>query len=424
MVYVIRREAMTGCMDMRSGWLLLFLLALLPERVTANLPPEFVEIPGTSPRKYYDMNGERYREDTPVGTMLYTLIAEDVDGDYITITVDTGRDFFRTRGVNGTHTDVELIKALDYETDTRHDVRWILDDGHSNSVPHDITIYVTDVNDNAPVFQDLPYSVDVSEATPMDTTIFTFSATDEDSGANGRIDFTIDGEDIDLFRLENDPAINGKASIVLNKSLDYEVKILHRILIRATDRGTDPRQLSANSTLTVSVLDVQDTPPFWIGEPYQVFIFDSTPVGKVVTIVTARDGDRFNPNEVMYATLNDSLADYYFNVTSITGEVIVSRELDDQIIGLNNLTVVAIEEDPYQELEAKSSYSIISIEVLKSAEEATPGPDYSDAVAATVALLLSAIVAIVLLGICIYHKHGDQLPEFRKKKKVSPTKKY
>ena len=90
-----------------------------------------------------------------------------------------------------------------------------------------VTVTLRDVNDNAPVFQDIPYSTNVNEVgfyqilnlllivlyftifpsqlTPVGTTIFRqLTAVDKDSGRNGDIVYTVVPGDGSIVRLEND----------------------------------------------------------------------------------------------------------------------------------------------------------------------------------------------------------------------------
>ena len=55
-----------------------------------------------------------------------------------------------------------------------------------------VTVNITDVNDNRPIFGG-PYNARVSEAATRDTSVITVKATDEDKGPRGDIRYTIVG---------------------------------------------------------------------------------------------------------------------------------------------------------------------------------------------------------------------------------------
>lgn len=54
-----------------------------------------------------------------------------------------------------------------------------------------IRLNIDDVNDNAPVFGQTIYSFDVSEETPIGTTLGGISAQDPDTGANGEVTYSL-----------------------------------------------------------------------------------------------------------------------------------------------------------------------------------------------------------------------------------------
>lgn len=71
-----------------------------------------------------------------------------------------------------------------------------------------VTITVTDVNDNTPEFERISYSVRVPEDAATGTVVYRMSATDRDSGANGRIRYGFTDETVrehgGTFGIRND----------------------------------------------------------------------------------------------------------------------------------------------------------------------------------------------------------------------------
>lgn len=66
-----------------------------------------------------------------------------------------------------------------------------------------ITITLTDVNDNAPYFESSRYDLWISENSPIGTTVGTLIARDRDEGENAQIQFRIfGGIDAKLFDIE------------------------------------------------------------------------------------------------------------------------------------------------------------------------------------------------------------------------------
>ena len=57
-----------------------------------------------------------------------------------------------------------------------------------------VTVFISDLNDNPPVFQQTSYSVQVSEALPENSTILNVLATDADYGSNAEVVYTIESQ--------------------------------------------------------------------------------------------------------------------------------------------------------------------------------------------------------------------------------------
>ena len=89
------------------------------------------------------------------------------------------------------------------------------------------------MNDNPPKFSPKKYSTNVPEDISIGTTILQVTASDDDSGMNGRVVYSIDsGNDKNSFM------INGTTGdIVAVKTLDYENMKRHLLSVQATDQG-------------------------------------------------------------------------------------------------------------------------------------------------------------------------------------------
>ena len=96
-----------------------------------------------------------------------------------------------------------------------------------------VTINVNDINDNAPSFTKDSYVIYVSERFPVGKEIFTFTATDADSGANGQFEYKVVTMDTSLFSLN---ASTGVVNVIA--ALDYENATSHTIIIYAEDKGS------------------------------------------------------------------------------------------------------------------------------------------------------------------------------------------
>ena len=98
--------------------------------------------------------------------------------------------------------EIRLKKALDYESsnkDYTFDVA--ATDGGGKESTGKVKIFVTDVNDNEPEFQNQPYRENVAENVNVGHVVGTVLATDKDSGPRGRVSYSITAGGENAFRI-------------------------------------------------------------------------------------------------------------------------------------------------------------------------------------------------------------------------------
>ncbi|VDL45149.1 unnamed protein product [Hymenolepis diminuta] len=130
-----------------------------------------------------------------------------------------------------------------------------------------LRIQINDINDHTPVFQQPPsksgHAIELPENIPVGRIVYTFKATDLDSGENGRISYAINyGASSPRTSLANkwvlDP-VTGDLSVA--GVLDYENKDDRKFVLSlmAKDNGNPP--LTATTTFTILITDLNDNPP-------------------------------------------------------------------------------------------------------------------------------------------------------------------
>ena len=165
--------------------------------VNDNRPQWAVDAGGQQVR--YDAN---LAENLAVGSVVATVVATDADQPgtpnsavrYSFASGGDGNGHFTINPVSGA---INLTNALDYETATEHRVTVLVTDMGDPPLaslsPLIITFSVTDVNDNAPIF-DEPLNVSVSIAEdeqPNIRIVTTVRATDADSGINSEVRYSL-----------------------------------------------------------------------------------------------------------------------------------------------------------------------------------------------------------------------------------------
>ena len=95
--------------------------------------------------------------------------------------------------VNGDTGVIHAVRSFDYEQFRSFKVQVMARDNGSPPLSSNVTVsvFVSDVNDNSPVFVDTPYVFSVSETSKLNTLIFDkIRITDADGGRNAEIQLT------------------------------------------------------------------------------------------------------------------------------------------------------------------------------------------------------------------------------------------
>lgn len=100
---------------------------------------------------------------------------------------------------------VILKKPLDFEARSSYDMVIKAQDSGvpALSSQANVLIEVKDIQDQKPFFVNAPYSVSIPENVPEGTVIFEVKVRDGDTGIPRKVDLTIDGDDENLFELED-----------------------------------------------------------------------------------------------------------------------------------------------------------------------------------------------------------------------------
>ncbi|XP_029587747.1 protocadherin alpha-7 isoform X11 [Salmo trutta] len=122
-----------------------------------------------------------------------------------------------------------------------------------------ITVHISDVNDNSPVFSQSPYTFYVPENNVPGESLFSLSTSDRDQDDNARVSYHVwkgDGETpiVSYLNIHSDDA-----NIYALKSFDFETLKTFQFQVVATDSGTP--SLSTNVTVNVFILDQNDNAP-------------------------------------------------------------------------------------------------------------------------------------------------------------------
>ena len=220
--------------------------------------------------------------------------------------------------------EVFLIKPLDFERTRKYTLNITADDRGSppKSSVSWLTVNVLDENDDAPIFDSQPTTIDVLENVTAGSQIGQCSATDKDSGENGRITFSIDSQTpIEEMAFEVNP---DTCVITTRRQLDRERAPLYKLVIRAMDNASpESMQLSTTKEITVVIKDVNDNKPRFVTAP--AVAIDNLAVNDVVTTLLAKDVDAATNAQVTYSIKNGDTN--LFRLDSNTGQLFVKSSL-------------------------------------------------------------------------------------------------
>lgn len=190
-----------------------------------NLAPVFTD----------NMNQHRIKENTPVGSIIYTLSGQDPEGSRVRYGL-TGTDLLSADAITGA---VTVVREIDREAVEGNEVRLVVtiaDEPQESGQPPNvvtvpISVIILDENDNQPQFQGLPYKATIREDIPVESTLFqAIEVTDKDLVGDvldvqcvhreGFEEGICDSFEIEPRRLETDHDMF-RGSVVLKKPLDY-----------------------------------------------------------------------------------------------------------------------------------------------------------------------------------------------------------
>nr|XP_039270866.1 protocadherin Fat 4-like isoform X2 [Styela clava] len=283
--YDLNISAEDGGAEPRRGYLHLIVNV---QDVNDNAP-EFV-------RKQYK---ESFPEDTPVGSVLFSVLANDLDlgeNGRVTYSIEENDGTF---GINSTTGEIILLRALDFENQkTYSTIKVVARDGGSPSMESStlLTIDVSNVNDNDPAisFTYIPTTASIAsinEKTDIGTLValVTVSDPDESERSNDVPMGIVSGNDHGYFELIKVKNLNfAKIQVANNDSLSDQPS--YNLTIRANDSDPDSERYSLASMI-ILVNSGENHPPKFDKKIYNVTISELTTIGSIVTSVHAQDTD-------------------------------------------------------------------------------------------------------------------------------------
>ncbi|XP_066291063.1 cadherin-23-like [Branchiostoma lanceolatum] len=225
------------------------------------------------------------------------------------------------------------VLTLDKETLEEYElILQAVDDGDVTTASTTVTVLIADVNE-VPQFLSLPTTVRIEETTATGTVIYNLlnAAFDQDVGQT--LTYTMNPASTEF-------AISG-TSVETLVALDYDTTpISYELVIEVVDDGGGP--LTATSTLTVSLVDVNDESPTFPAATCTGTANDDAAVGSAVTLIvctlTATDADS---GDIITYSLSGADSNYYAIDGSNPTGINVAQSLSGQGGQTHTITVTA-----------------------------------------------------------------------------------
>ncbi|XP_058799205.1 neural-cadherin isoform X1 [Phymastichus coffea] len=277
-------------------------------------------------------------ENAGPNTLVTTVVASDKDGDNV-------RFGFVGGGISSGQFVIEEItgvirlhsKEIKLDRDKYELNVTAMDDGaccpngdkniHTSTAV--VVVFITDVNDNKPVFKDCgTYNPKVEEGATNGSPVIKVQATDQDKGVNGQVKYSIvqqPNQKGTKFTVDEETG-----EVVTNKVFDREGddgKFVS-VTVKATDQG-EP-SLEGVCSFTVEITDVNDNPPLFDRQKYVENVKQDASIGTNILRVSASDEDADNNGAIVYSLSapNDEKDLEYFEIQPESGWIVLKKPLD------------------------------------------------------------------------------------------------
>uniref|UniRef100_A0A9J7WVM6 Cadherin domain-containing protein n=1 Tax=Cyprinus carpio carpio TaxID=630221 RepID=A0A9J7WVM6_CYPCA len=323
--------------------------------------------------------------------------------------------------------------SLDRETHSEYNITVTARDSGSPALSSSTTLRlkVSDINDNAPVFDRGSYSSHLLENNESGMSICGVTAIDLDWNQNSRVSYFLENTQIGGAPISSYVSINSENGVIhAVRSFDYEQIKQLSFAVKAQDGGSPP--LSSNVSVKIRIQDQNDNAP-QVLYPVQSgasvvaeIVPRSADVGYLVTKVVAVDVDS-GQNAWLSYKLQKATDRALFEVGLQNGEIRTVRQVTDKDAVKQRLTVV-VEDNGQPSRSATVNVNVAVAdsfpEVLSEFSDFTHDKDYNDNLTFYLVLALAVVSFLFIVSIIailsvkcyrwrrerMFYKSGANLP--------------
>uniref|UniRef100_A0A3B3SHM2 Cadherin domain-containing protein n=1 Tax=Paramormyrops kingsleyae TaxID=1676925 RepID=A0A3B3SHM2_9TELE len=351
-------------------------------------------------------------EDALPGTTVAVINVKDLDsGENGEVNcIISGDSPFAIKWSIKNYFTVQTIKMLNRETDSEFNVTITATDEGSPPLSSNKTLHirVSDVNDNAPVFERPSYDVRLIENNTPGVSIFTVKANDADCCQNARVSYLLEDSEVNGVPASSLVSVNAESGVIhAVYSFDYEKLKEFQIKVRAQDAGSPP--LSGNATVRIIIQDQNDNAPQILypvqtgGSSVAEMVPRSADVGYLVTKVVAVDVDS-GQNAWLSYKLQKATDRALFEVGSQTGEIRTIRPVGDKDAMKQRLTVIVEDNgQPFRSATVNVNVMVADSfpEVLSEFSDNTHDKNYNDNLTFYLVLALAVVSFLFILSLVV-----------------------
>ncbi|XP_068083906.1 fat-like cadherin-related tumor suppressor homolog [Anabrus simplex] len=214
-------------------------------------------------------------------------------------------------------------------------------DGGITPCSTEVPVHVKVIDKSMPVFSKQFYTDTVPESIEIYSPLAVSIQAESPLGRK-LIYSIVKGNEFEEFALDFNTAPdnkNGPCVISVVDELDFEQKREHELTIRATDSVSG---VYAEVLVSILVQDVNDSPPEFDSEAYNVSVSESAAFGTSLLQIFARDNDTGINQKVRYEIQSDtSSSSENFHIDPEDGSIYLKRSLDHEVHDGHHFTVVA-----------------------------------------------------------------------------------
>ncbi|KAL0182404.1 hypothetical protein M9458_021779, partial [Cirrhinus mrigala] len=289
-------------------------------------------------------------------------------------------------------------KALDREKESDYNITITATDGGSPPLSTSMTIhlFVSDVNDNPPVFEQLFYSAYISENNKPGTSLCSVSANDPDWRQNGTVLYSLIPSEVNGVPVSSFLSINGDTGVIhAVRSFDYEQFRNFTVKVVARDNGSPP--LSSNVTVKVFITDENDNSPQILypvpdGKSLMTeMVPKATLSGTLVSKVIAVDADSGQNAWLSYQIVK-STDPGLFSIGLHSGEIKTQRDISESDNMKQNL-VISVKDNGQPSLSTTCAVNLLISDNLSEVPE-LKDMTYEDSNSKLTSYLIIALVCV------------------------------